>query len=73
MLKVCRPPWLAEFIGNNSEREPLKDHCSKTWTPIGQAVSEEIFKTFFPQEPMLKLCRLMSAALVGGWGHGTQF
>ena len=39
-----------------------------------QAVSEEkIFKTFFPQGPMLKLCRLMAAILVGRRGHRIQY
>ena len=34
---------------------------------------EEDFLNIFPIGPMLNVCRLMSAALVSGQGHWTQF
>ena len=70
---VSRPGWRVR-----SSDIVLKGHHLRTipseFGLIRPAVSEvKILKTFFPYGPMLKLCRLMSAALVGGLGHKTQF
>ena len=58
--------WQAGSSDTILKGDHLRTIPVKVWSQIGLAVSEEkICKTFFPQGPMLKLCRLMDGFL--GW------